>query len=667
MLRIFAFCAAFGVLTAACRANFDPSTFDRSVKPQNDFYGYVDNVWVKTTPIPAFAPAWSAYRGLRDRAAQNTRVVCERASAMTGQGATADEMVGDFYASGLDDEALARNGAEPLRFEFDRLDALQTPAAVFLEMAHLQAIGVPVGFRFAGAVDPEHPESQIARLSQGGLGLPARDDYLLPRDSAEREKYAEHIVRTLNLLGTGDHSARKQAAAILEIETALARASSGPAAPSDPLGGCHLMSVMELEALAPGLDWTGFFAQTGAPAFTELDVAQPRFFAAFAAQMRKSSVTGWRAYLRWHFIHTYAPYLSDPFMTEDFSFYGAFLGGAPEPALPWRRVVDTLNGTIGGAVGRLYLSTYFAPKTQMRIERIVDGLRAALRSRVRTLPWMDETTRERALAKLDLMSVAIGGPGHPEDYHELVIDRGPYVLNVLKARAWGARRGWKRIGQPTDPAQWRVDADSTRPYYDPARNRLEIPAGLLLPPFFDPEADEAVNYGAVGAAIAAEMIHVVDARGRYFDGHGKLGDWWTPETARRFRTQAGRIDRQLDAERVTSSLPLNGRLVENGEIAVLGGVKVAYLALENALGKGPAPAKIAGFTPEQRFFLSFAAAHRATYRPGILERLAKSSARAPAQIEVNDALSNLPEFAKAFAISDGTPMRRSAADRAVLW
>ncbi len=666
MLRPLALCFLTGALAAIAHANLDVSTFDASVPPQQDFYRHVNGLWLTTTPIPAQHPGWGTVMELREANAQALRILCERASAVADQGTPAERIVGDFYASGVDDATIAENGADPLRFEFNRIDAVQSAADVLLEIGHLQSLGVDVGFGFTSVIDAHDTHRQMAVLEQGGLGLPDRDYYLRTEDQAKRDEYAAHITRIFALLGIGDDAAPAQVAAILRIETALAQASSTRVALRDPVANYRDLSLDELAALAPGLDWKGYFARTGAPGFADVDVAQAPFIAAFARLLPATPVADWRAYLRWHFIHQYAPYLSDSFVAEDFAFYGRFLNGVQEIQPRWRRAVATVDASVGEALGQLYVAANFPPESKERMVQLVGRLRAALRARLQTVPWMDEPTRQRALAKLDLLGVKVGYPDRWRDYTGLVVDRGPYVLNVLKARAWEYRRGLRKIGQAPDPTEWSMTAPTVNAYYSRLRNEIVFPAGILQPPLFDPAADDAVNYGAIGAVIGHEMTHGFDDQGRKFDGHGNLVDWWTPESQTRFRNRAALIVRQFDGYPVKPGLHVDGALTEGENIADLGGIRIAYAALEQALGDRTHPA-IDGFTPEQRFFLSYATVRRWKYRPAALENLIRTDPHSPAEFRVNGPLSNLEEFARAFSVPDGAPMRRAAADRVEIW
>ncbi len=453
---------------------------------------------------------------------------------------------------------------------------------------------------------------------------------------------------------------------MLRLETALARGSLSAVQLRVPELNYHKLTLGEAEAAVPGMPWRDYFAQTGAPAFAAFNVGQPDFFRAFAAALAQTPVADWQAYLRWHFVHHFAPHLGGSYVQEDFAFYGATLTGAKQLLPQWQRVAATVDREIGEALGQLYVEEYFPADSKARVLALVGNVRSALHGRIEGLAWMDEPTRARALAKLDALGVKIGYPDKWRDYTGLVIDRGPYVLNVLKAEAFEWRRQLKKIGRPTDPAEWLETPATVNAYYSPWRNEVVFPAAILQPPFFDPQADEAVNYGAIGAFIGHEMTHGFDDSGRKYDAHGNLADWWSPQSAAQFQQRAAAIVKQFDGYTVLGGLHVNGTLTEGENIADLGGLKIAYAAMEKALAGGPRT-PVGGFTPEQRFFLSFASIWRTVYRPEALRLLVLTNPHSPCEFRVNGPLSNLDEFASAFQVPDGAPMRRPAADRVSIW
>jgi predicted metalloendopeptidase len=657
---------AFSFSTPAFGAPTISPGSDPAVKPSDDFYRYANGAWLRDTPIPPEYSRWGSFDELLERNERNLRTVCERASAVADQGTPSERIVGDFYASGLDDDALAANGVSPLRFEFDRIDTLHSLADVWAEFAHLHSLGVPVGFEFHSAPDAKDNRVILAEVTQGGLGLPDRDYYFQPKDEALRELYVAHIARMLGNLGVGDAYAAHEAAAVMRIETALAGASTQRANLRDPYRVYHQVSRAELDALSPGLDWAAFLSGLNVPTLRVFNVAEPDFLTAFAKTFTATAVDDWRSYLRWHFLHVYAPGLSNQFVAEDFNFYGQTLTGAKRLKPHWKRVVEMIDATVGEALGQLYVASFFPPEDKAKVLKLVDDLHASLRDRLQHIDWMDDATRERALAKLDALTVKIGYPDTWRDYHGLVIDRGPYVLNILKAKAFEVRRDLAKIGRPPDKSEWGMTAPTVNAYYRPSANEIVFPAGILQPPFFDPQGDDPTNYGAIGTVIGHELTHGFDDHGREYDRQGNLADWWTKESSERFSARTTGVVKQFDGYIVGPGLHINGRLTMGENIADLGGLKVAYGALLKALGEGAHSA--AGSPPsQQRFFLSYATIWRVRYRPEAMALLVQTNPHSPGEFRVNGPLSNLEEFASAFNVPEGAPMRRPAADRVTIW
>jgi predicted metalloendopeptidase len=426
------------------------------------------------------------------------------------------------------------------------------------------------------------------------------------------------------------------------------------------------MPLSELAKLTPHLDWVPFFAGIGLDAPASLDVGQPDFVKALDAQVAAAPVDDWKAYFEWHLLHDNARYLSTPFVDENFSFFGTALYGTPKMRERPERVLVVLDESVGEALGQLYVAQAFPPEAKARMLRLVANIHAALRDRIEHLEWMDEPTRAAALAKLDAMGVKVGYPDKWIDYSTLVIDRGPYILNVLRANDFNMKRDLAKIGKPVDRTVWGMTPPTVNAYYNPNMNEIVFPAGILQPPFYEKDADDAVNYGGIGAVIGHEMTHGFDDQGRQYDGKGNLADWWTAESKKRFAERSGGIVKQFSGYVAIDALHVNGELTQGENIADLGGVKLSYAALMKTLAGKP-EVKIDGFTPEQRFFLSFASIWRDNQRPEALRLQVNTDPHSPARLRVNGPLSNLDEFAAAFDVPEGAPMRRPAADRVTIW
>jgi len=664
---LFAAVAAASFLLPCARASVDRSTFDLSVKPQDDFYRYANGSWIRKSSIPPDHSSWGSWDEAVERNRAILKGILEKAAAAREAGFI-EKLVGDFYHSGMDLAEADAAGAAPLKGEFDRIASIKSAEEIAAEVARLHRLGVGVCFGFASEQDPKNSEMMIAGHVQGGLGLPERDYYLRDDEASRklRGEYAAHVERMLRLAGDSPSDALAGARAVMNLETALAKGSKTAVDLRDPVANYHLMPVGDVRGLSPHFDWSAYLAGMGLAAPASIDVGQPEFVRALDAQIVKTPIADWRAYFRWHLVHDFAGFLSKPFVEEDFGFFGTALTGATRIQERWKRVLSQLDANAGEALGQLYVAEAFPPRSKVRVLKLVGNIRSSLRGRIESLEWMDQPTREAALRKLDLIGVKIGYTDKWIDYSALAIDRGPYALNVLRANEFNVKRDMAKIGKPVDRTEWWMNPQSVDAYYDPSKNEIVFPAGILQPPFFDPGADDAVNYGGIGMIIGHEMTHGFDDQGRQYDGKGNLSEWWTPESAKRFNERAAGIIKQFNGYVAIESLHVNGELTQGENIADLGGVKLAYSALMKALAGAPA-ARIDGLTPQQRFFLSFASVWREMDRPEVTRLWVNTDPHSPSFLRVNGPLSNLPEFASAFDVPEGAPMRRPAADRVTIW
>ena len=666
--RIPSLLAAALIVAASVRGSVDPTWFDTSVKPQDDFFHFADGAWIKNNPVPPEYTRWGSPDILQVSNIERLDKLCAAAAAKGAAGTPTERLVGDLYASGMDEAAVNAAGAGALKPEFDRIAAVRTPADVMAAIAHLHSEGVGAGFNFYGSADAKDSDRVIAHLRQGGISLPDRDYYLNDDDKSKklREQYVAHVSLMLQLLGDTPASADLGAQAVLRIETELARASLSREVLRNPYASYHKMAVADLAAYTPHIDWPAFFKAAGAPEFTSLNFQQPDFFKAFDAQLAGAPAADWQVYLRWHLIHQEAHLLSEPFVQENFHFFNQTLSGAKKLLPRWKRVVAEVDGDVGEALGRLYVDAYFPPEAKERMLALVGNLKAALRQDLSTLAWMDDATRTKAIAKLDALGVKVGYPDSWRDYSALSVDRGSYVLNAMRADAFETRRTLARIGGPVDHREWHLTAPTVNAYYSPLNNEIVFPAGILQPPYFDVKADDATNYGGIGVVIGHEMTHGFDDQGRQYDPKGNLTDWWSPESAAHFKERAQAIVAQFSGYTVLDGVHVIGERTQGENIADLGGVRIAYAALQKALAGRPRE-KVDGYTPEQRFFISFASVWASSITPEAQRLRVKTDPHAPAQFRVNGPLSNLDEFAQAFDVPEGAPMRRPAASRVSIW
>lgn len=656
----------------------DPANMDLSVKPADDFFHYANGTWLKDNPIPADQTRWGSFNALEERNKAALREILDACAADARQGGAAApagserQKVGDFYNSGMDEGAIEAAGAKPLAPYFDRIAALKDRADLPALLADLHTMGVSALFQTRVDADEKDSETDIAQLQQGGLGMPDRDYYLLDDNHSKglRAQYEEHVKKMMGLLGDAPDLAANEAKAIVAFETDLARNSKTRVDLRDPEGNYHKMPLPDFVRSAPGLEWNRYFAQLGAPEPGGVDVKQTEFLTHAAQVAQNGSLDDWKLYLRWHLLHEMAPYLSKAFVEEDFNFFGKALTGAKEDRPRWKRVLIATDDGLGEALGHLYVTKNFPPESKARALELVNDLRSVLRDDLASLSWMSDATRQAAVSKLEHFTVKIGYPDKWRNYAELEVKQQPYVLNVIAANRFEFKRRLEKIGQPVDKGEWGMTPPTVNAYYNPTRNEIVFPAGILQPPFFSATADDAVNYGGIGAVIGHEMTHGFDDQGRQYDEKGNLKNWWTDEDRKHFEERANKVVKQFYGYEVAPGERVNGKLTEGENIADLGGSKIAYLALEKALarkGEDAAKQKIDGFTPAQRYFLSWAQVWRANTRPEELLRRLKIDPHSPAQFRCNGPLSNLPEFQQAFNLPDASPMVRPDDLKAQIW
>ncbi|HUK62918.1 MAG TPA: M13 family metallopeptidase [Dongiaceae bacterium] len=654
---------------APASSAFDPADLDPKVAPGDDFFHYVNGGWIARTPIPPDESRWGGFEEVVERNRQILHEILERAAASPDAPAGSPaRMVGDFYASAMDSAAIEKAGAGPLGDELERIAAIRDPAGLEDEFARLQTYGVRAPFALAAVQDFKSSTEVIVNLNQAGLGLPDRDYYTKSDDASKRirDQYVMHVGRMFGLLGDDPATAAREAATVMDVETRLANASLTRVERRDPTANYHRVPFDSLATVTPDLSWTRLYQGMGITDRRPVNVGQPGFFRQLDGMMASVPIADWRTYLRWHLIHSTGEYLSTPFVDEDFDFNLRVLTGATALKPRWKRALGWVDMGVGEQLGQLYVARAFSPEARARAQQLVANLRAELRDRIQHLSWMSDATRANALHKLDAFAVKIGYPDHWRDYTGLKIDRGPLVLNVMRAREFEFRRNVAKLGRPVDRGEWGMTPPTVNAYYNPRMNEIVFPAGILQPPFFDAKIDDAVNYGGIGAVIGHEMTHGFDDQGRKSDADGNLKDWWTPADQKAYDARAVLVQKQFDGYVAVDTLHVNGRLTLGENLADLGGLSIAFGALEKTLGGKPGP-KIDGLTPEQRFFMSYARVWRQSIRPEAQRLRIATDPHSPGRFRCNGPLSNMPEFAHAFGIADGAPMVRPADQRAKIW
>ncbi|MCE5268323.1 MAG: M13 family metallopeptidase [Planctomycetaceae bacterium] len=627
----------------------DRSYMNPSVSPCKDFYSYANGAFDKV-PIPGEYAAYGVNQEIDERNFAILKDILENAAKAVSPTGTVLQRVGDFYASGMDEANVDRQGLKPLTPWLNHIRAIASPEELVAVIAQLQSLGFNVGFQFGVDVDDKNSTATIASLCQGGLGLPERDYYFRKGKDAEetRAAYVAHIARMFELAGEKPGSAKKIADSVMAFEMKLAKASRTLVELRDPEKNYNKVPRASLKRSAPGVDWNRYFATLAFPdSESKLLVRQPEFFAAFAKLLAAEPISVWRDYLRWHVLSETASYLSKPFVDERFSFYGKKLTGATVLRPRWKRVLAAEDVAIGEDLGQLFVQKAFSPAAKARAQEMVDFIKLAMRERVRAATWMSETTKIEAYKKLDAMRSKVGYPDKWRDYSKLDIARRPYVLNVLAAAAFESQRQMAKLGKPVDRSEWHMTPQTNNAYYEPTLNEMCFPAGILQPPFFDEKADDATNYGAIGATIGHELTHGFDDQGRQYDAAGNLKSWWTSQDAKNFQSRAERIVEQYNAYEVLPGLHINGHQTLGENIADIGGLRVAYLAFKLATKDKPAASRD-GFTPDQRFFVAFAQSWRTNERPEAVRLHVGSDVHSPIRWRVLGSVANFPEFLEAF-------------------
>ncbi|HEV2520899.1 MAG TPA: M13 family metallopeptidase [Candidatus Acidoferrales bacterium] len=679
-LFVFLTAASIGILAAGQSAggpkSFDPGAhgveltiLDKTCKPCEDFYHYASGLWLAKNPVPAAYPSWGRFNELAEVNRERLHQILEEAAAKSSVSPGSNEQkIGDFYASCMDEKQVNASGTKPLDAEFAHIGAVQSVPGLQTEIARLQGMGVGALFDFGSTQDAKNSSQVIGGADQGGLGLPDRDYYTKTDDKSKeiRKQYEEHVAKMLALSGDDEARAASEAKDIMDLETRLAEASMNRVDRRDPDKTYHKMSRSELQSLMPNWSWENYFQQIGFTNVDFVDVSAPKFFEAASQQIQETPLDTWKIYLRWHLLNSTAAYLSQPFVDENFNFNGRVLQGTQELLPRWKRCVSATDRRLGEALGQIYAQKYFPPEAKARALDMVNHLTDALREDLQTLPWMGPETRKQALQKLAAFTRKIGYPDKWRDYSAFTVDRGPYASNQLRGAQFDFKRDLNKIGKPVDRTEWDMSPPTVNAYYNSLMNEIVFPAGILQPPFYDPNADDASNYGGIGAVIGHEMTHGFDDKGRKFDAEGNLKDWWTPEDAKNFNERAACVEKQFDGYVAQDGLHENGQLELGESIADLGGLKLAYRALQKA-EKGKKPALIGGLTADQRFFLSFAQIWASNDRPEFERLLINTDPHPLPRFRAIAAPSNLPEFAKAFGCKEGDPLVRPEAVRCQIW
>ncbi|MDF2430806.1 MAG: putative endopeptidase [Mucilaginibacter sp.] len=646
----------------------DPANMDMSVKPGDNFFDYANGKWIKENAIPAKETRWGSFNILHQENTDRLLGLLAEVSKTQHPKGSLEQRVGDLYASGMDSVAIEKRGISPIKGDLERIDAITDLNGVIKETVYERTHGQggPL-FGFGVGQDSKHVTKHIAELNQGGTSLPDRDYYLKsdPRTKKIQDAYKQYIITLFSLAGAGADVAAKNAATIFTIESALAKAQMSRVAMRDPHATYNKFAVADFSKTTPHLNWVTLLPEMNVPGQDTLIVAQPDFFKAEDDLLAATPLDDWKVYLKWNILKNSAGALSSPFVKANFAFSSALSGQKVETPRN-ERMSGLVDGSLGELLGQLYVAKYFTPAAKQYMVNLVNNLKTTLGERIQNLAWMSEETKVRALKKLSAFTVKIGYPDKWQAYEGLTIDREDYVGNLRRIGVWRYNYGVSQINKPVDKTRWGMSPPTVNAYYNPVNNEIVFPAGILQFPFFDFGADDAVNYGGIGAVIGHEMTHGFDDQGRQYDADGTLRDWWTKDDADKFKTRADQVVTQYNGFTVLDTLHVNGKLTLGENLADLGGLNVAYAAFKKTK-EGQSTKKIDGFTPDQRFFLSWAQVWRGSRRPETAAQLILTDPHSPEQYRTNAPLTNIDAWYTAFDVKPGDKMYKKPEDRTKVW
>ena len=641
-------------------ASFDLTAIDKSVDPCQDFYHYACGTWLKNNPIPPDQSSWGRFNELHERNQTILRSILDKQSAGNASRSAINQKIGDYYYSCMDETGIEAKGTAPLKPYMDSIDVMKAKSDVPAVLGGLHKGGVNAFFGFGAEPDFKDSKVDIATAEQGGLSLPDRDYYFKddPKSVELREKLEKHIAKMLELYGEPAAKAAADAKTVMKLETDLAKVSLDRTDQRDPIKIYHKMDVAELQKLTPAFTWNQYFTSIHSPSFDSLNVAMPDFVKGMDQLIASNDVEAVKTYLRWQTLRSAAPMLPKAFVDENFDFYGKTLRGAKELRPRWKRCVQYTDSDLGEALGQAYVAETYPPEAKARTLKMVHELEAALKQDISELSWMTPETKKQALEKLSRIDNKIGYPDKWRDYSSLNIVRGDAMGNSLRANSFELNRQLNKIGKQVDRSEWGMSPPTVNAYYNPLENNVNFPAGILQPPFYDQKADDAVNFGGIGMVIGHELTHGFDDEGSQFDAEGNLKNWWTPKDKEQFDKLEQCFVNEYDSFVVVDDVHIKGKLTLGENTADNGGLRIAHMALLDVLGTTPTK-EIDGYTPEQRFFLSYGQIWCENETPQQTRLLALSNEHSDPKYRVNGVVSNFPAFAKAFGCKPTSAMVRT--------
>ncbi|UFH56681.1 M13 family metallopeptidase [Spirosoma sp. KNUC1025] len=660
---------AIGIMAIEPRKFIDPQNMDLSVKPGDNFYQYANGNWLRQNAIPASKTAWGSFNELREKSLDAMKSLLEEASKTTTKGRLY-QMVGDYYMSGMDSLTIEKLGFDPIKSDLARIDKVNNKPAFLDELAFQRTQGNGMLYGFFVAQDRKNVSKYLPQFSQGGTTLPDRDYYLKNdnRSTKIRDAYREHLTKMLALIGEEPTQASQDADVIMRVETALAKAQMPRVDLRDPYKTYNKFTVATFSQQTPGINWADQLTKFGVNKQDTVLVQSPTFFRSLDSLVAATPIEDLRTYMRWNILKGAAPYLSDAFVKQNFAFTKV-LTGQKEQTPRWQRISSLIDGSLGDLLGQLYVQKYFKPEAKQRMLTLVDNLEASYTEHIKNLDWMSEDTKKKALTKLLAFKRKIGYPDKWKSYEGVTIARNEFYGNVKSAGKWQYNYMINRLGKPVDRTEWGMTPPTVNAYYNPVNNEIAFPAAILQFPFFDFEADDAVNYGGIGAVIGHEMTHGFDDSGRQYDSDGTLRDWWTKTDADNFKKRADQVKEQFFGFKVLDSIKVNGQLTLGENLADLGGLAIAYDAFKKtAQGKSTGKKSlIDGFTADQRFFLSWAQVWRINILPETQAQLIMTDPHAPGMYRCNGPLSNIDAWYKTFNVQPGDKMYKKPEDRIKVW
>ena len=653
--------------TVGTKDPIDLSARDTAVRPQDNFFLYANGIWLKNAVIPASQPAWGAIFSLSDNSVNDMHIILDSVSKLTNTvKGSIEQQTGDLYSSAMDSANIEKLGGTVLKPDLDRIAAIKDLPGIINEIVTEYSTGHNPFFSFYANADDKNSEMCVAHFDQGGLGLPNRDYYFKEDSSVKkiRNAYVEYMQKIFTLTGDDSANAAKEANMVLSMETALAKASKGPVELRDPVANYHKITVTGLDRLTPGLNWENLLEKMKVHQDTVLS-GQPEFYKGMNQVIHSTPLNVLKNYLRFHLTDDYADYLSNDYVNAKFAFTSLFTGQKVMKER-WKRMSAMVDRQLGDALGQLYVKRFFPPEAKQRILELVNNIIQTYSERIQHLDWMSDSTKQKALVKLHAIVKKIGYPDKWKDYSSVTIVRNNIIENLRNCGSYEYNRTINKIGKPVDRTEWYMTTPTVDAYYNPTANDINFPAGILQPPFFFKDGDDAVNYGAIGLVIGHEITHGFDDEGRQYDANGNLKDWWSPVDAERFKQKASYIVKQYNQYAAIDTFHINGNLTEGENIADNGGEAISYAAFKNT-EEGKADTTIDGLKPDQRFFLSTAQVWRVKVRDAMLRSWVLNNPHSTPMFRVNGPLSNIPAFYKAFDVKPGDPMYRPDSIRVKIW